>query len=195
MKTKLWMLGAAVAALTSCTQSEVVEIPESRVIGFDSFVGKNTRVVNELTNDSLKEFHVFGYRILSEDSATAKYSDIPVFTNQKVTKSGTKWTYSPSQYWVTQSSYRFAAYANGYENNTGLTTVELNGQTPSGDYLVCYNPNVDTSVGSADGDQLRFYNYTCDGKTDLVGAISGDRVVGPIVTNTSVPFTFSSYVK
>ena len=70
MKKTLWMLGVAVAALTSCTQSEVVEIPESRVIGFDSFVGKNSRAAYLIqqpgqmaptTKDNLYQFWVLGY--------------------------------------------------------------------------------------------------------------------------------------
>ena len=49
MKTKLWMLGVAVAALTSCTQSEVIDVPENKVIGFEPFVEKHTRAVQNIS--------------------------------------------------------------------------------------------------------------------------------------------------
>ena len=69
MKKTLWMLGVAVAALTSCTQSEVLDVPESKMIGFEPFVGKSTRAAQmiqqaqrsgENAPDNLYQFWVFG---------------------------------------------------------------------------------------------------------------------------------------
>ena len=45
MKKSLLMLGAAAMMLASCTQNEVVEVAESRAIGFDAFVNNNTKAV------------------------------------------------------------------------------------------------------------------------------------------------------
>lgn len=62
MKKSLFMLGVAVAALTSCTQSEVLDIAESNVIKFDNaFVGKPTRAVTapELNNTKINDIYVF----------------------------------------------------------------------------------------------------------------------------------------
>ena len=46
MKKNVWLLGVAVAALTSCTQSEVLDIPESRTISFETFLGKSSRAAD-----------------------------------------------------------------------------------------------------------------------------------------------------
>ena len=41
MKKSLLMLGAAAMMLASCTQNEVMEVAESRAIGFDAFVNNS----------------------------------------------------------------------------------------------------------------------------------------------------------
>lgn len=46
MKRSLFMLGVAVAALSSCSNNEVLDIAESNAIKFsNTFVGKPTRSV------------------------------------------------------------------------------------------------------------------------------------------------------
>ena len=67
MKTKSYLFTAASAAilLASCSESEVVEMPASRAIGFSTYVGNTTRAVapettiNFLQNDG-NGFYVFG---------------------------------------------------------------------------------------------------------------------------------------
>ena len=49
MKKSLFVFGMAISALTGCTQSEVLDVADSRAIGFDAFVGKPTRT--DVTND------------------------------------------------------------------------------------------------------------------------------------------------
>lgn len=111
MKKGLWMLGLAAAAMTSCTQSEVLEVAENRAIGFeDVFVGKATRAADPTENSldvlqqSGKGFYVYG-----------GYEDVKnVFDNTHVTyNSGStpKWEYSPIRYWVKDKYYKFVAYA------------------------------------------------------------------------------------
>ena len=121
MKTKLWMLGAAVAALTSCTQSEVVEIPESRVIGFDTYVGKDARAVTTINTAGLTNFWV--YCAKGEETGTSFTEDAlengqHFFDAVEVTKSGTNYSYA-HKYWVGDKNYRFASYSNiyGHKNN------------------------------------------------------------------------------
>lgn len=111
MKKGLWMLGLAAAAMTSCTQSEVLEVAENRAIGFeDVFVGKATRAaaptvntVTELQKDE-NGFYVYGgYETVTN-----------VFANTHVTYSSgstPEWGYSPTRYWVKDKYYKFVAYA------------------------------------------------------------------------------------
>lgn len=105
------MMGMAALALASCTNEEVVNIPTSKAIGFDAFVGNTTKAVTPLDLAGLKGadggFYVFG-----------GYATVPdVFNNTKVTWKGNpdgtsgSWAYSPLNYWKVDEMYKFAAYA------------------------------------------------------------------------------------
>lgn len=102
MKKSILMLGLAVAAMTSCTNDEVMEVNQNNLIKFESFVNKGTRTVTEVTKSSLTQFYVFGYH----DGDTA-----PVFNNNYVEKDGNSWTNEVSKYWRA-NNYYFGAYAN-----------------------------------------------------------------------------------
>ena len=111
MKKSLFMMGMAALVLASCTNEEVVNIPTSKAIGFDAFVGNTTKAVIPLDLAGLKGadggFYVFG--------GYATVTD--VFNNTKVTWKGNpdgtsgSWAYSPLNYWKVDEMYKFAAYA------------------------------------------------------------------------------------
>ena len=76
MKKNLFLLGLAVAALTSCTNDEVVEMqqPTQKAIGFETFVNKGTRAITTTDAPAIKKdengtdvisglqrFNTFGY--------------------------------------------------------------------------------------------------------------------------------------
>ncbi len=138
------MLAVAVAAITSCTKSEVVDIPESRLIGFDPFVGKQTRADETTTGEDgtnryvitgrndLKKFWVYG---------TMDYSGV-VFDGQEVawvsSNAGGHYAYEPHKTWSVNKTYRFAAISDGNNlcsNVTYTTTADKNELTIS-DYIV-----------------------------------------------------------
>lgn len=100
MKRSLFMLGVAVAALSSCSQSEILEVAEGRAIGFSSFVNNNTRAVNEVTKDNLSEYYVFGKYQGGEVSDWSGQA----FNNELNTT---------LYYWQPGTTYRFGAYADG----------------------------------------------------------------------------------
>ena len=100
MKKSLFMLGVAVATLSGCSQSEILEVAEGRAIGFSSFVNNNTRAaITEITQTDDLTYYVYGYHS----------NDIPVFENVKVTTDGTEYT----AYWEKGKTYNFAAYSDG----------------------------------------------------------------------------------
>lgn len=108
MKKNLILMGAAIAALSSCTQSEVLDVPESKAIRFSSFVDKPTRTVTEVTN--LTNFYVFGN--FGTDSS---------YGNTAYNNESNAQTY----YWAaTGNKYRFGAYANG-ENGKLTSTTQV----------------------------------------------------------------------
>lgn len=112
MKNSLFLLGAAaVVALSSCSQSEVMEVAESRAIGFNAFVDNNTKAAaEELNKKNLTKFNVFGYHGVNT----------PDYTNTLVTGSGetNTWTIAGQAYWKAGEAYEFAAYSDG---NNSLT--------------------------------------------------------------------------
>lgn len=101
------MMGMAALALASCTNEEMVNIPTSKGIGFDVFVGNTTKdvaAVSPIDLDALKAgdgFYVSG-----------GYEKVPdVFENKQVKWNGSAWAYSPLNYWKVGEKYKFAAYA------------------------------------------------------------------------------------
>lgn len=154
MKTKLWMLGMAVAALTSCTQSEVVEIPESRVIGFDSHVDKTTRAMTPISgvgqaDNDLRMFYVYGYE-----------NDSLYFNGTTVEYDGSKFTYSPHKQWKAAKNYHFAAYSDGNSICTNVVYNKITG-----------------------GSQLVISDYTV-GDNDLMAAIVDSIPINAGASNT-----------
>lgn len=125
MKKSLFMLGVAVAALTSCTQSEVLDIAESNVIKFDNaFVGKPTRAVKapEVTTADIDKMYVFAH------------NGNEVFNNKLVYKiTGTnEWGYDNLVKWEEGKTYQFVAYAGKEFTGTDeLGTVSANSDNKS----------------------------------------------------------------
>lgn len=101
MKKSLFVLGMAVAALASCTNEEVVSVPQSNTIAFSSFVNNATKADATVTTDNLTAFNVFG-----------QYGTTSVFTNAPFTGKGQSWT-GEVAYWVANETYRFGAYSDG----------------------------------------------------------------------------------
>lgn len=176
MKKGLWMLGLAAAAMTSCTQNEVLEVAENRAIGFeDVFVGKATRGVTATIVDKAfdlhgddKGFYVYGgYETVTD-----------VFDNTHVTYSSgstPEWGYSPIRYWVKDKYYKFVAYA------------PVMNVTPTFSYGT-------TSTPSANDATLTFTDVVIDGtvnnQKDFIVAKSGVITPNDNNYNTAVKFNF-----
>lgn len=148
MKKSFLMLGLAVAAMTSCTNDEVVEVNQSNLIKFESFVNKGTRAVTDVTtpteNGGLSKFYVFGYH---------NGNNTPDFANDEVIKQDDKWSYGTDyKYWTT-SQYYFGAYADAN------------------------SPEQLTNVSFADA-KLTFTDYEVSDSKDLVAAIASENVTG-----------------
>lgn len=100
MKKSLFLLGVAVAALTSCTNNEVMEVAENRAIGFSSFVGNTTKAATEYIGSAISaDIYVIGF--YGENNGTL---DQPVFKNELG---------STLYYWNEGKNYIFGAYADG----------------------------------------------------------------------------------
>lgn len=168
MKKSLFMLGVAVAALTSCTQSEVLDIAESNVIKFDNaFVGKPTRAVTapELNNTNINDIYVFA------DKSGLVFDN----NNWHVYRvAGQEWGYDGDLVPWGNGSYTFIAYA-GEKLSTDGT-----------DNKVEYNSSVVNS--------LKFTNITIDNNSqyDLLYSKAIERnITGSSDDKSEIQFTFN----
>lgn len=178
MKKTLWMLGVAVAALTSCTQSEVVDIPESRIIQFDTFVGKSTRAaipINQYQDNNqydtetppksnLYQFWVFGTQ---SDMDELKFDGTDEKAKVYFHKANNTFLYDNHLTWKFGETYNFAAYSNG--NKPLVENAEYNTPVTTPLAAVTFGDlkNNDVIYGS----KLFFDDYTV-GDMDLLAAIA-----------------------
>lgn len=112
MKRSLFLLGMAAAALSSCTNEDVVDVAQNRAIRFDTFVNNNTRAVTEVTTENLSSYYLFG----KYGDATGNYN-VLVFNNEPN---------SAVAYWTANKHYAFGAYANGNGNRIDNATFDAN---------------------------------------------------------------------
>ena len=99
MKKFLFLGIAATAMFASCTNDEMVEMNPQNAIGFETFVDKSTRATDVLES-TLDAFKVWAYQ-----------GTTPILTGEEVTKSGSDWGYTNTQYWVKDQTYNFHAIA------------------------------------------------------------------------------------
>ena len=60
MKKHLLIFAALVATMTGCVKNEVMDVPDSGEISFDTYVGKHTRAVVINGRSDLSRFYVYG---------------------------------------------------------------------------------------------------------------------------------------
>lgn len=158
------MLGVAVAALSSCSNNEVLDIAESNAIKFsNTFVGKPTRGVTapELTTDNLKEMYVF-----------ASNDDGQVFdVNPKlVYRIGetNEWGYDKLVAWEASKNYNFVAYAGkdlgeSVEANTDNKSLKFSGIVVNGDkdnqFDLLYSNTVERSPATVGGNPMIDFTF------------------------------------
>ena len=138
------MLGLAVAAMTSCSNDELMEVNTNNVITFESHVNKGTRAVTP-TDANLSSFYVFGNY---STEAAADYAKV-AFNNIQVGKNantGVAWT---------EGVYRFGAYAtkNASDKLTKASydaSVAPHGQLTFTDYEVSQDCDLVAAIESVD---------------------------------------------
>ena len=152
MKTRMFLLAAAAAALVGCAQNEVIDIPQTRAIGFDPYVGNTTRAAAKDTDLSALQDEGAGFIVLGgyEDDQTY----VPVFdgtneTGSHITWNKSSWEYSPINYWLEGKTYKFVAYAPAKLQKDDLFDIDY----------------ADNKLKMKDGG-----TFTADGETDLVVA-------------------------
>lgn len=171
----MFLLAAAAAALAGCAQNEVIDIPQTRAIGFDPYVGNTTRAAAKDTDLSALKAEGAGFIVLGgyEDSQTY----VPVFdgtneTGSHITWNKSSWEYSPINYWLEGKTYKFVAYAPAELQEGDLFDIDY----------------ADNKLKMKDGG-----TFTADGETDLVvaeGKPQGYLVAAEPVQMDRVGFKF-----
>lgn len=174
MKAKSYLFTAASATLllASCSQSEVVEMPASRAIGFGTYVSNTARAAAQDTDlEFLKGdgngFYVFGKYLDGSEERTVFDG---TSTGSHVTWSASSWGYSPINYWLDGKTYKFAAYGPAKVNGNGTAKFD-------------YTTNT-----------LSIANFSADGSTDLVVAEGNNAGYTPSeTTTTETPVSFKFF--
>ena len=120
MNKRILTVAVAALALAACSKNETVEVAASKAIGFDAFVGKVTRTVNDITtaDNNLTTFYVFG----GYGDGVAFTGTPNVFNNVAVT--GTPFATETVQYWIANKLYSFAAYSDGNNKLEGASFTD-----------------------------------------------------------------------
>ena len=170
MKKVIFAL-AAVVALAACSKEQTVVMPEGNAIGFNTFVDKATRSVNDpsLTSSTLADFAVFGYvegAVLFDGTRVAKVGTDDAISNSDL--KNTEWKYAGTQYWIAGANYNFNAVA-----------------PYSGNWAVVKKDADNNVVTDASQTTILFTN---NGTTDLLYATTPAE--GKVSGNTAVEFNF-----
>lgn len=165
MKKVIFAL-AAVVALAACSQEEVIVADKGAAIGFDTFVENSTRAAVD------PSFVMGGSNMFTEFGVFGAVENSPLFSNEKVYKSGDNWIYDHPQYWIVGAKYNFAAVApyNAY-TNAQYASANYEGTT----ILSFVN-------GYADDAKI-----ATNGTTDLLYATTVDPIQGLAASGTTTP--------
>lgn len=179
MKKSLFMMGVAIAALSSCTQNEVLDIAESNTIQFgNSYIGKPTRANIINAKEDLNSFYVFGYQY--KESAEAMWkSEEGTAIAENVYYVLDAWKYNNIKKYDKDYSYFFAAYSNAGINGEG------SGDLDEGVTANFSAPNSKTAAKNTLS--LTIDNYSAATNNDLLVAISGSDLTD---NNQIVSFGF-----
>ena len=113
MKKVIFISALAIAAAVSCTKSDIVDTKFDDAIGFTTYLGRDAQTkAAETTTATLTEFGVYGFYTATEEYDPEVNTTANLMDHQKVTKSGSAWTYTPAKYWTNGTdNYTFFAYA------------------------------------------------------------------------------------
>ena len=139
----------AIASIVACSKDEVVDQQNTGVaIAFEqAFVENATRAAEDpsTTTATITAFDVWGFMDVNAGV---------VFNQQRVTKNGNNWTYSPQQYWLPNHVYYFGALApvenahwtldTSNAGQTGVGTVSFENVNGTEDLLYA-STSVDTN--------------------------------------------------
>lgn len=146
------MLGIATMMLASCTNEDVLNVSDSRTIGFDAFVGKTTKA--DITDENIQEFYVFGGY---DNNLTNVFNNVKVYLDDT-------WKYDNTQYWTADKTYKFQGYApatntaEAGENGVNFTKFVADGETDllASEVVTRTTTSTEEGISNSDLIQLTF---------------------------------------
>lgn len=122
-------LALAAVATTSCSNEETKAIePQSNAIEFGTYLGRDAQSRGTVfTTDAME---TAGFGVFAAYTAQEAFSSQPMnfMYNQKVTKSGTDWTYSPLKYWPNNQGDQVSFFAYAPHNVEGAALDDSKAQ-------------------------------------------------------------------
>ena len=180
MKKYLILAAFAAVALGACTKVETVKETVDEPLTFGVYTGKAaTKAVSDtdfgtITTASLQEGTSNGFGVFAFYTNDGDYnatSSLPNFMyNQKVTYSGSAWTYSPLKYWPN-------------EHGTSATSTGIDKLT-----FLAYAPWVDIlSLGTTSVSTIKDGAATPAAATEGITEITGNNTAGSTLLTFVVP--------
>lgn len=130
---KYFMMAIAAAAITSCSQDEVMEVAEKQAINFGNTFVENATRAADLTYSTAKKpstFLVYGNTKGTQTGAT----EVPIFKGVEVSSANTSadhvgntyfYDAQYTQYWIEGNAYNFAAVVDGTVATKNIATNGL----------------------------------------------------------------------
>ena len=150
---KYLIMAMAAAAITSCSQDEVMEIAEKQAITFkDAFVENATRAAIDGSytdaKGNLASFQVWGTTQDNESASAVNIFNGVIVNGTKDSstgKYGSDWTYDNeyTQYWIENNYYNFVAIADGH---AFVSNTQSNGNGEYATEVVLDNSNMPTAI-------------------------------------------------
>lgn len=183
MKKSLLMMGVAIAALSSCTQSEVLDVASQGKIGFgNSYIGKSTRAAQIIENDAFNSFYAYGQKYVNvqqSDQWVEVFNPVNVYKGATTATGEAAWGYDNLvDFDATAKCYSFAAYSDG--GILGKGSGLLTGATAT------FTPGTGGTTTPNDA-TLTINNYTTADNKDLVVSFSRNTLTAE---NSTVDFRF-----
>ena len=174
-------MGVAIAALSSCTQSEVLDVATQGKIGFgNSYIGKSTRAAQIIENDAFNSFYAYGKKYSSNNSWEDVFNPVNVYKGAATATGETAWGYDNLVDFDTNAKcYSFAAYSDGGILGKG------SGLLPEG-VTAAFTPGTGGDATPNDA-TLTISGYTTADNKDLVVSFSRNTLTAD---NSTVDFTF-----
>lgn len=172
MKKTMFLIAAASIVMSSCSNDEVISMPEKSAIGFDSFVSKTTRATDAKTNNLLR-MSVYGY---IGDATPIKNFDGIIVSRPDVS---TAWTYANLQYWTAGKDYFFTAVSSPVQEGNNHYSYKWAETLPT-----------ETADFFGSG-TIGFDNQLAGGNEDVVYAYATKTTPDPLVSDPGeVQFSF-----